>query len=166
MKHVFLFLFAAAVAHAQGFVASINPVAALKALHSRTPVSTKIRRLTMATAVGMNSVDWALTRQYTVPGGGFCEANSHLRDYGQSCYVSVPKLDTAKLVTDLALLSEEGFHQFFQWKAANEDTADGQRKWLLRDSVAERIGIIVNLPVTAIYTGVTIHNAVDLANRK
>lgn len=159
----FLMLLVASCETRPAFAASfsIDAVAAVKAVAH--PSWTSARRLGMGAAFGLNNADWALTAQFTIPGGGFCEANGLLREPGEPCYVSRPRLDVAKLAVDVALIGEELGHQWMQWKARSAATAAEQLKWLRRDRNAEAIEAIANAPVVVNYAVVVKRNVQKLA---
>lgn len=145
--------------------ASISVDAAAIAQAFRHPSATTLRRVGMGVAVALNSADWGLTAQFTVPGGGQCEANHLLRAPGEPCFVSRPRLDVAKLTINIALIGEEFGHQFMQHKAENSSTATDQVKWLNRDRNLEVLEAIGNAAVSLDYGIVTARN-VSLLSRQ
>lgn len=141
-------------AHAQTI--SINPVAAVKALHSKTPASTRWRRLTMATALGFNGADWGLTR-YNVGTRGLCESNPIFQQ-ANGCDLNAPKFDGVKFGISVSLASEEGVHQFMLYRQRHAATAEDLAAWKRRDRMAERLGTFINVPTTAVFGVITVHN--------
>lgn len=132
---------------------------AVKHAHDKVPASTRWRRATGIIAFAGNGIDWGMTRAYAGPGGGGCEQNKRLTT--APCVLDVPKLDRIKLTVAVGLVVEEGIHRFLLHKAANDDTAAGQLRWLKRANEAEKIGVIVNVPLDVIYGVLTVHNVIS-----
>jgi len=119
---------------------TVNPVAIVKAIHDKTPVSTKWRRITGAIAFGGNALDWATTRKWAGPGGGACEKNPFL--VTSPCVLNVPRLNRVKAAIAIGLVLEEWPH----WRKSRHAA-----EW-------DKLGLIANVPIAVVTVAVGINN--------